>query len=76
MKQNVLKKEIVTRLDKLPIDRQQQVLEFVKALTISLPQGTMIENLKKHVGKISKKDLKLMSEAIEEGCGQVFPSEW
>ncbi|MBF0501377.1 MAG: hypothetical protein HQM09_14650 [Candidatus Riflebacteria bacterium] len=67
MKQNALRKAIVSRLDKLPIDRQQQVLEFVKALMLSLPQGTPASELKIFAGTISRKNLKLMSEAIEDG---------
>ena len=76
MKQTALKKEIVADLDKLPIDRQQQVRDFVKALMISLPKGTPASELKKFAGTISRKDLELMSKAIEDGCEQVFPSEW
>jgi hypothetical protein len=31
---------------------------------------------KKCIGSISKEDCDLMMTAIEEGCEQVYPSEW
>ena len=76
MKSTALKKEIVADLNKLPIDRQQQVRDFVKALIVSLPRGTPASELKVFAGTISKKDLDAMANAVKEGCEQVFPSEW
>jgi hypothetical protein len=42
----------------------------------TLPPGTPAADLLQFVGMIDAEDLKLMSDAIEEGCEQVDPDGW
>jgi len=76
VKKSTLKKEIDSYIEKLPMEQQQQVLEFVRALDIIQSTGTPISRLKKHIGKIPREDLAKMAEAIEDGCEKVHPGEW
>ena len=39
-------------------------------------RGTSGKELLKFVGTISKEDLEIMKQAIEEGCEQINESEW
>ncbi len=67
--------ELLTYVQKLTPDQQQQLLAMAKSLS-SMPAGSLREKLLKLPGTISKSDLELMSRAIEEGCEQVDPDEW
>lgn len=71
-----IKTELLEELRKLDEPKQQKLLEFARSLRTKLPPGVPGKELLKFAGTISKEDLKLMKEAIEEGCEQVYPSEW
>ena len=62
-------KEVVTQLETLPDDLQQQVLDFVKNLKGR--QGTPGKKLIQFAGAIPPDQLQQMSQAIQEGCEQV-----
>ena len=62
-------KGVVTQLETLPDDLQQQVLDFVKNLKGR--QVTPGMKLIQFAGAIPKHELQQMSQAIEEGCEQV-----
>lgn len=68
--------EIVRRLENLSPGKQRQVLDFVLELSGELPAGTPLKELLKFAGTIPLEDLEQMKQAIEEGCEQVYESEW
>ena len=63
--------EVIEQLEKLPMEKQQQVLDFAKALSTAQTQGIPGKELLKYIGTIDSDDLAEMSAAIEEGCEQV-----
>ena len=68
--------EIVKRLKTLSLEQQRQVLDLILELSGEPPKQYPGKNLLQFVGTISKEDLKIMKQAIEEGCEQVDESEW
>ena len=76
MKNPTTIQEIVERLDKLTPMQQKQILNSVLSFLgepIRLSSG---KNLLQFAGTISKEDLEIMKQAIEEGCEQVDESDW
>lgn len=65
------KQEIIDRLDKLTPVQQKQILNSVLSLLGEPVRGTSGRELLKLVGTISKEDLEIMKQAIEEGCGRI-----
>ena len=61
--------EIVQRLDKLTPMQQKQILNAVLSFLREPIRGTPGKELLKFVGTISKEDLEIMKQTIEEGCG-------
>ncbi len=68
--------EIVERLKSLPLEQQRTVLDFILELSGELPKQYPGKNLLQFVGTISKSDLEIMKQTIEEGCEQIDESEW
>lgn len=68
--------EVVENLKQLPLEFQQRVLDFTRALTTSMPRGIPGQQLLRFAGSISAQDVELMKEAIEQGCGQVDAHGW
>lgn len=75
--------QIQAELSHLGPEGQQKVLDFVRSLNgkkagSSLPPGTPAAEFLRIAQSLdfSPEDLRQMSEAIEEGCGQVDPDEW
>ena len=68
--------EIVTRLKTLSLEQQRQVLDFMLELSGEPPKQYPGKNLLQLVGTISKEDLEIMKQAIEEGCEQVYASKF
>ena len=68
--------EIVERLKSLPLEQQRTVLDFILELSGELPKQYPGKNLLQFVGTISKSDLEIMKQTIEEDCGKVDESEW
>ncbi len=62
-------REIVKRLKSLSLEHQRQVLDFIIELSGEPPKQYPGKNLLQFVGTISKEDLEIMKQAIEEGCG-------
>ncbi len=69
-----IEKEIFTRLDRLPLEKQQQVLNFIRAIVT--PTGVAGEKLLRFAGTIEPDDLHLIAQAIEEDCEQDNVDEW
>lgn len=68
--------EIVQRLKSLSIEQQRQVLDFILEFSGEPPKKYPGKNLLQLVGTISKEDLEIMKQAIEEGCEQIDESGW
>lgn len=68
--------KVVEQLKVLPYELQWRVLEFTRALAISIPHGVPGQQLLRFAGAIPLEDLQLMRQAIEEGCEQVDANEW
>jgi hypothetical protein len=68
--------EIIDRVAKLPLGEQQRVLDFVKALAMTQPQGVPGSTWHQFIGSIDKDDLELMKKAIDEECERIDLSEW
>lgn len=68
--------ELSNCLEKLPIDKQRQVLEFAQTLAISATHGVRGAELLRFAGAIDKSDLEAMSHAIKGGCEGIDLNEW
>ena len=67
--------EIVKRLKSLSTGQQRQVLDYILEMSGETPKGISGKELLRLVGAISKEDLEIMKQAIEEGCEQVYGSK-
>lgn len=72
----VFERELREQLDELAADQQRQVLDFARALAAKKRATVSGEALCRFGGAITKEDLGLIAQAIEEGCEQVNPDEW
>lgn len=72
----LIEKEILSQLNKLNLEQQWQVLNYARFLAITKPIGVSGKELLRFAGTIPADDLKLMAQAIEEGCEQVDLNEW
>jgi hypothetical protein len=68
--------KVMEQLQSLPYDLQRQVLEFTRALALSVPRGVVGKELLQFAGAIPRSDVDLMQEAIEQGCEKVDTDEW
>ncbi len=68
--------QVLKRLDQLPVELQQRVLDFADALTASSPRGVSGKDLLPCAGVLSEDDAREISEAIQSGCEQVNPNDW
>ena len=68
--------EIIEQVSAMPQHLQWQVLEFARTLMKIQIRGVPGKNLLRFAGLIPAEDLQLMSEAIEQDCGQVDFNEW
>ena len=69
-------KEIVERMQELPLPQQRLVLEMIRSLAGAPPQGVPARELLAFAGVISPEDARQMTQAIEEGCEQVDANAW
>lgn len=72
----ILKNQILEQLERLPDDKQKQVLEFARTLDTTPLLGVPGKDLIRFAGFIPIEDLLLMEQAIEEGCEQVNLNDW
>jgi len=68
--------KVIEQLKALPHELQWRVLEFTRALALSTPHGVPGQQLLRFAGSIPADDVRLMSEAIEQGCEQIDTHEW
>lgn len=72
-----IRDEILSEIDKMTPDRQMQVLEYVRDLTANAPpKGTLGKDLLQFAGILTAEEADAVLKAVEEGCEQVYPSEW
>ena len=68
--------KVIEQLQTLPTEMQWRVLAFTRALAQTAPQGVPGRKLLRFAGTIPLEDVRLMQEAIEQGCEQVDTHEW
>lgn len=71
-----LAREVVTQLERLPLEQQRQVLDFARALAEAKPRGVPGSALLQFAGAIPLDDLAAMARAIEGDCERIDPDEW
>ncbi|MCW3059247.1 MAG: hypothetical protein JWQ02_1068 [Capsulimonas sp.] len=71
MSNTAIQNELNRQMDTLPLEQQQQVLQFARALSISTVRGVSGASLLRFGGAIPLDDLKIMEQAIEDGSEQV-----
>jgi hypothetical protein len=76
MVDSIIQEAILNELGHLPIQKQQQVLEYAVSLRSTRPNGTPARELLKFAGTINSEDCESMQEAIEEAFEKVDPNEW
>jgi hypothetical protein len=64
-------KEIVERMQELPLPQRRLVLEMVRSLASAPPKGVPAQDLLAFAGVISPEDARQITLAIEQGCEQV-----
>jgi len=74
--------EVTNIVSRLPRDKQQQVLDYVRTLEQSapapmskLPPGKPASDLLNFRPTLSHEDVEAMKRAIEEGCETIEPDE-
>ncbi len=68
--------KVIEQLKSLPYELQWRVLEFTRALALSVPRGVPGQQLLRFAGVIPFDDVQQMRQAIEQGCEQVDVNEW
>jgi hypothetical protein len=68
--------QVLENLQALPDNLQRRVLNFARFLRLSEPHGVAGKDLLQFAGTIPAADLRLISQAIEDGCEQVDSNEW
>ena len=68
--------KVIEQLKDLPRELQSRVLEFTRSLAITTPHGVAGVQLLQFAGTIPLDDIKVMRQAIEQGCEHVDANEW
>ena len=76
MSTTAMKNELLKQFNRLPIDRQRQVVQFARALERITHSGVPGSALISFAGSISPSDLHVISQAVEEDCERVDAHEW
>mgnify|MGYP006289847843 CR=1 FL=1 len=71
-----LAQDVVREMDRMPIEQQRRVVQFVHALARFHPKGTPGSEVIRFSGSFERADLDEMSEAIEKGCEMVDHDAW
>lgn len=71
-----ISQELTKRIAALPHDQQQLVLRFVASLSANAAAGEKGSALREFAHSIDSISAHEMTQAIEEGCERVDPSEW
>jgi len=78
MIKQAIPQEVLKYLQKLPPDKQQEILDFARKMaeTPVRPKGIPGNALLRFGGCIDKEDIKLMQKAISQGCERIDTDEW
>jgi hypothetical protein len=68
--------KVMARMEMLPSELQQLVLEFVQTLQVATDQGVPGHQLLQFAGAIPTDDLARLQQGIVTGCEQVALNEW
>ncbi len=71
-----VEKTIHDQLAQLPVEKQQQVFEFVRALSRDERLGVPGRRLLRFAGTIDRKDLIAIEKAVNEGCERIDANGW
>ena len=71
-----IQKELLVALDSLPEEAQRRVAEFANSLSTRQPSGAGHHALLQLSGSIEREDLRMMDEAIREGCERIPAGGW
>jgi hypothetical protein len=71
-----VKQEIARKVDNLPPDLQEQVLQFVASLPTSALTGENGATLRQFSSSLDSVSARQMIQAIEEECERVEAGEW
>lgn len=71
-----LERELHERLSVLGPDQRRQVLEYARALSEAPQRGVPGHALLRFAGSIPADDLRVIAQAVEEGCEGVDPRGW
>jgi hypothetical protein len=72
----IIKDELLSRIDQLPVELQRRVIAFADALVLSNPKGTPGRDLLRFAGTLGEDSAREMQEAIEDACERVDVNEW
>ncbi len=73
---NAIPKELIHELENLDADNQVRVLDYVRSFNTKPDQVTPGSVMKKYVGTIPAKDLKLMELAIDNDSALIDHDSW
>ena len=76
MRNPLIEKQILNRLESLEESQQLQVLNFATFLLANSSTGVSGKSLLNFAGSIQSEDLELMSRAIDEECRKIDLDEW
>ena len=72
----IIKAELLSRIDQLPVELQRRVIAFADALVLSNPKGTPGRDLLRFAGTLDEDSAREMQDAIEGACERVDVNEW
>ena len=75
MQKDELRQQLEREVESLSAAQLQKLLNFARQVK-EAPRGTPGHTLSHLIGSIPSEDLKLMMEAIDEGCGQIEWESW
>ena len=71
-----LKEQILEQVSLLPQEQQRRILDFARALAMSVPVGARGKELLRFAGAIEADELQMIAQAIEDGCERINLNEW
>ena len=72
----VIRDQLLSRMERLPLELQRRVLVFADSLARTEPIGASGEVLLSLAGTLDADSARQMIDAIEEGCEKVDENGW
>lgn len=76
MIKSAIKKKLMHDLDKLPVEMQIKVQDFVHTMLVAKKKGVPGKSLLKYSGVLDADSCRKITSAVREGCGMVDSNEW